>query len=335
MKAVIVREFAPLKTAKLEDVDDLTPAADEVVVQMQAIEVNFPDILVMEGKYQVKPTLPFAPGNSGAGTVVKVGSNVDTLKLGDRVAVQVKYGAYAEQTCVKQELCFAMPDAMSFHVAAAMGLAYQTAYFALTARATVKRGDTVLVLGAAGGVGSAAVQLAKVLGASTVIAAGRGAKGKQVSKNCGADHFIDLDMDNLREGLRDAVRALTDGAGVDIIIDPVGGAVNAAALRAIAWCGHLVVVGFASGDIPVFKAGHLLVKNITVSGLQWSDYCQRDADQVRKAQFNIFKLWSEEKISPLVSQKFPLGEFATALGTIQNGSAWGKILLIPEKNNDI
>jgi len=335
MKAVIVHDFAPLKTAKLEQVDDLTPAIGEVIVEMQAIEVNFPDILVMEGNYQVKPPLPFAPGKAGAGIVAAVGSGVDTLKLGDRVGVQVEYGAYAEQACVKEGHCFAMPDAMPFDVAAALGLAYQTAYFALTDRAAFKPGDTVLVLGASGGVGSAAVQLAKALGASTVIAAGRGAKGKHASEICGSDHYIDLDMDNLRDGLRDAVHEVTNGNGVDIIIDPVGGAASAAALRAIAWRGRFVVVGFAAGDIPVFKANYLLVKNIAVSGLQWSDYRQRDAAQVRKAQTDIFRLWSEGKIAPLVSQRFPLGEFAAALGTIQDGSAWGKIVLIPEKNNDI
>ncbi len=335
MKAVIVHEFAPLQNASLEQVDDLTPDVDEVVVEMRAIEVNFPDILVMEGNYQVKPPLPFAPGKAGAGIVVAAGPGVDTLKPGDRVAVQVEFGAYAEQTCVKEGHCFEMPGAMPFDVAAALGLAYQTAYFALTERASFKPGDTVLVLGASGGVGSAAVQLAKALGASTVIAAGRGAKSKNTSQICGSDHFIDLDMDNLRDGLRDAVHAVTDGNGVDIIIDPVGGAANAAALRAIAWRGRMVVVGFAAGDIPVFKANYLLVKNIAVSGLQWSDYRQRDAAQVRKAQIDIFRLWSEGKIAPLVSQRFPLSEFATALGTIQDGSAWGKIVLIPEKNNDV
>jgi len=335
MRAVIVHKFAPFETARLEQVADLTPARGEVVVNMQAIEMNFPDILVMEGNYQVKPPLPFAPGKAGAGTVVAVGADVDTVNPGDRVAVQVEYGAYAEQVCVEAAHCYAMPDAMPFDVAAALGLAYQTAYFALTERAAMQPNDTVLVLGPSGGVGSAAIQLAKALGAATVIAAGRGAKSEQVATSAGCDHFIDLNMDNLRDGLRAAVHALTNGKGVDIVIDPVGGVTNAAALRAMAWCGRLVVVGFAAGDIPVFKANYLLVKNISVSGLQWSDYRQRDPAQVRAAQVDMFDMWSNAKIAPFIGDRHALADFATAMATLKSGNAQGKSILIPEIKNDI
>ena len=329
MKAVLVRQFGPIEEACIEDIPPLVPGKGEVVVNLHAAEVNFPDILVMEGNYQKKPPLPFSPGKAGAGVVSAVGEGVTKLSVGDRVAVQVEYGAYAEQLCTTADNCFKMPVAMPFDVAAALGLVYQTAHFALVERARMQPGDRVLVLGASGGVGSAAVQLAKAMGAGTVIGGVKGARNAELARAAGCDETIDLEMENLRDGLRDAVRLATDGYGVDVVIDPVGGVVTDAALRAMAWRGRLVVIGFAAGSIPTIKANYLLVKNIAVTGLQWSDYRERAPDWIERVQLEIFDLWSTGRLAPQIADSMPLDQFAEALNSLKSGSAHGKIILVP------
>lgn len=329
MKAVLVRNFGPIEDVRIEDVPPLVPNKGEVVVDLQAAEVNFPDILVMEGKYQKKPPLPFSPGKAGAGTVSAVGEGVTRFSVGDRVAVQVEYGAYAQQLCTTAMNCFRMPVAMPFDIAAALGLVYQTSHFALVERARMQPGDRVLVLGASGGVGSAAVQLAKALGAATVIGGVKGARNAELARVAGCDETIDLQMENLRDGLRDAVHLATDGYGVDIVIDPVGGSVTEAALRAMAWRGRLVVIGFAAGTIPTIKANYLLVKNISVSGLQWSDYRERSPEWIERVQLEIFDLWSRGLLVPQVADNMPLARFSEALERLKTGSAHGKIILVP------
>lgn len=327
MKAVVVRQYGPFDQAAVGEVPDPAPGAGEVVVAVKAAEANYADILVMEGAYQVKPPTPFSPGKAAAGVVDVVGAGVRQLKPGDRVAVQVEYGAYAERLAVPAELCFPMPDAIDFATAAALGLAYQTAHFALTDRAGLRQGDHVLVLGASGGVGIAAMQLAKALGAGVVIGGTRGQENAEIVLAAGADHAVDLAMDNLRDGLREAVSAVTGGHGVDVVIDPVGGAANAAALRAMAWRGRLVVVGFTSGEIPAIRANYVLVKNIGVAGLQWSDYRDRDPAWVARVQQEIFDLALQGKLDPPISARFPLADFAKALALLRNGKAQGKIVL--------
>ena len=329
MKAVVVKEFAPFEQAAYTDAADPAPGRGEVVVEVRAAEANYPDLLVMEGRYQVKPPLPFSPGKAAAGVVAALGEGVDGLSLGDRVAVQVEYGAYAERLVARAESCFAMPDAMAFETAAALGLAYQTALFALVERGGFQPGETVLVLGASGGVGSAAVQLARALGASVVIACSRGEEGARVARSLGADHVVDPGMDDLREGLRAEVDRVTGGHGADVVIDPVGGAAHAAALRAMAWCGRMVIVGFAAGDIPQIRSNYLLVKNITVAGLQWSDYRDRQPQKVAVAQRRLFALWQEGKLDPHISAILPLSRFHEALDMLKHGKAKGKIVLIP------
>lgn len=330
MKAVLVRTFGPAETATLEDLPPLpAPGGGEVIVNIRATEVNFPDILVMEGRYQVKPPLPFSPGKAGAGVVSALGAGVTGLALGDPVALQVEYGTYAEQICTTAANCHRMPEAMPFETAAALGLVYQTAHFALVERAAMRPGDAVLVLGASGGVGSASVQLAKALGGGAVVGGVKGARNADLARAAGCDATVDLGMENLRDGLRDAVRAATGGAGADIVIDPVGGAVTDAALRAMAWRGRLVVVGFAAGDIPSIRANYLLVKNIAVSGLQWSDYRERDPAWVQRVQQQIFELWSAGKLHPQIAETLPLADFAEALTRLKQGRAHGKIILRP------
>lgn len=327
MKAVIVREFTKFDAAEVGELPDPVPGVGEVVVDVKAVETNFPDILYIEGKYQRSPAFPFSPGLACAGVVSSVGEGVDPGVMGQRVLVLPDHGAYAKKVTVPAGFCFPMPDDMPFDVAASFGLVYQTAYFALVDRASFVPGETVLVLGATGGIGMAAVQLAKALGAEKVIAATRGEEGAAFAKELGADATVDSSMDDLHDGLRAAVRDATDGRGADVVIDAVGGDLSAAAFRSLAWRGRLVVVGFASGGIPKFAANHLLVKNVSVSGIQWTDYRERQLERVQAAQAEMFDLWSKDKLSPRITKTLTLDRYAEALAALRSGKARGKIIL--------
>lgn len=325
MRAVLIREHGEPSSLRVEHLPTPSCSDDEVLVDIHAIGVNYPDLLVIGGQYQILPKRPFVPGKDAAGTVKAVGRNVKTCKPGDRVMVQLEYGAYAEQVAANANNCFVIADSMSFTDAAAMGLVYQTAHFALIERGGYKHGETVLINGAGGGVGLAAVQLAKALGA-TVLAGVRNEAHARLARENGADHVIDLAADNLRDALRQQVHDVTDGRGADVILDPVGGPVFDASLRALAWRGRLVIVGFAAG-IPTIKANYLLVKNIAVTGLQWSDYRDRDPAWVRRVQNELFDLYKIGKIKPNVMHSFPLEQFADALAMVKAGKVQGKVVL--------
>jgi NADPH2:quinone reductase len=327
MKAVWVREFAPFETVGIEEVPDPVPGPDEVVVDAVAAEVNYPDILVIAGTYQFKPPLPFSPGKAAAGRVSAVGAGVDVFTPGDAVALQVEYGAYAEKIKVRAGNCFKIPPGIPFDKAAALGLAYQTAWFALKDRAAVQPGEVVLVLGASGGVGMASLQVAKALGARLVIGGVRGKANAELALRYGADHVIELGDPDLHNALRARMQSLTDGHGADTVIDPVGGDAHAAALRALAWCGRMVVAGFTSGQIPTIKANYLLVKNIAVFGLQWSDYRDRAPGRVAEAQRELFALCQQGRIDPHIGRRLPLARFAEGLRTLRDGGVQGKIIL--------
>lgn len=311
----------------METVADPVPGPGEVLVRVEASETNFPDILVMEGRYQFKPPLPFSPGKTAAGRVVALGEGARAFALGDRVAVQVEYGAYAELIRAPLSACFPIPDKVSTLHAAALGLTYQTVWFALKKRAAFQPPESVLVLGAAGGLGVAGLQLAKALGAGVVIGATRGGAKAATVTAAGADHVIDVSGADVRDRLRDEVKAVTGGRGVDIVLDPVGGIYTDAALRALAWEGRLVVLGFAAGEIPTMRANYLLVKNISVMGLQWSDYRDREPEIMKAAQEEIFDLNARGLIEPIVSEVLPLDGFASALFKLRAGEAEGKIML--------
>ena len=327
MKAVVVREFAPFDQIEVGELPDPMPGKGEVVIDIKVAEVNYPDLLVAAGQYQFKPPRPFSPGKAGAGVISAVGEGVDGLAVGDRVSVQVEYGAYAQKLRVPAVNVFRIPDGVDFATAAALGLTYQTAHFALVGRGRIEPGEHVLVLGASGGIGVASVQLAKALGAGTVIAGTRGPDNVAFARNCGADVAIDLDTIDLRDGLREAVRAATGGHGADIVIDPVGGPATAGALRAMAWCGRMIVIGFTAGDIPTFPANYLLVKNISVIGLQWSDYRDRTPDWVARVQDEIFALHVAGSLNPVISRRLPLANFKDALRLLRDGMARGKVIL--------
>lgn len=327
MRAYHVVEFGPPSALRLNEVDDLVPGEGQIVVDVAAAGINFPDTLVVSGRYQILPPRPFVPGKELAGTVRAIGAGVTAFAPGDRVLGQLEHGAFAEQAVVNAADAFHLPDGLGFADATALGLVYQTAYFALLDRAGLRPGETVLVGGAAGGVGIASMQLAKAFGARVLAAVRKPGQIEFVRAN-GADAVIDVGGANLRDDLRAQVLAATDGRGVDVIIDPVGGEFFNAALRGLAWCGRLVVVGFAGGDIPSVKANYLLVKNISVSGLQWSDYRERLPERMAEAQADIFRLWRNGAVRPPVTQTFALEELPAALELIEKGRIRGKAAII-------
>ena len=326
MKALVVKAFGPLESMTLDEVAGPQPGADEALVDIEAASVNFPDLLVIQGKYQVLPPLPFSPGKECAGIVKAVGAKVTRVKPGDRVLIQIEYGGYAQQVVAKAANCHVIPEAMSFTEAAAMGLTYMTAHFALVERAHIKAGESVLVTGAAGGVGMATIQVAKALGA-TVLAAVSNAEKAAAAKAAGADHIIDTSVENLRDGLRDQVYAAVGKRGVDVVVENVGGDVFDACLRAIAWSGRIIVVGFAGGRIPEVKAGHLLVKNISLIGLQFSNYRDREPEKCLAVRGQLFDLYRAGRLKPYVMATFPLARYMEALALVRDRKVIGKVVL--------
>ena len=328
MRAVVVHEHGPVAAQALETLPDPVPGPGQVVIDARAIGVNYPDLLVIEGKYQLLPPRPFTPGKEVAGVVSAVGAGVARIKAGDRVMAQREYGAYCEKVLAPEATCYRMPDALGFEEGAALGLAYQTSHFALVERGGYKKGETVLVTGASGGVGLAGVEIAKALGA-TVIAGVTSREKGELCRRHGADHVIDLAAPDLRNSLREQVYAAVGRRGVDIVLENVGGEVFDGALRALAWCGRLVVVGFASMRLPEAKANYLLVKNIAAVGLQWSDYRERDPVWVQRVQAELYALWGAGKLRPHVSERYPLERFADALARFTERGVLGKIVLLP------
>jgi len=327
MRAVIVREHGPAGSHRVEEVPDPVPGPGEVVVELHAIGVNYPDLLVTEGKYQLLPPRPFSPGKEGAGVVAALGPGVQGLDIGERVSLQTEYGAYAQRIAVRSATVYPMPVSIGFEDAAALGLTYQTAHFALRERASLVPGESVLVTGASGGVGLAAVELAKAMGARVLAGVTSHEKGRLALAH-GADAVVDLAAENLRDSLREQIARVT-GGGVDVVIDNVGGDVFAGALRALAWRGRLVVVGFASNRIPEMRANYLLVKNIAVTGLQWSDYRERRPEWVAQVQQELFGLYEAGSLRPHISARYPLDRFAEALERFRRRDVTGKMLLLP------
>jgi NADPH2:quinone reductase len=326
MRAYQVVEHCDPSSLKIGKIDDLSPGKGQILVGVAAAGINFPDFLVVSGKYQVLPKRPFTPGKDLAGVVLGVGDDVTGFSAGDRVLCHVEHGAFAEQILVTPAQTFKLPDGLSFVQAAAMGLVYQTAYLALVDRGGFRAGETVLIGGAAGGIGMAAVQISKGLGAR-VLAAVRTPEEAAFARESGADHVIDVGGPDIRETLRAQVHAATNGTGADVVIDPLGGDFLGAAMRAMAWCGRLVVVGFAAGEIPSVKVNYLLLKNISLSGLQWSDYRDRTPQRIDEVQADIFRLWKQGAVRPHVMKEFAFEELPTALQMIGQGQIRGKAVV--------
>lgn len=332
MRAVLVETHGAPEACALREVPVPAPGPGQALIEVHAIGVNYPDLLVIGGQYQILPPLPFSPGKEVAGRIAAVGAGVEGLAPGDRVLAQLEHGGYAEAVAAPAVNCYPLPQRMDYATAVALGLPYQTAHFALRDRAGFREGESVLIGGASGAVGLAAVQLVKALGGTALAGISTPAKAAAV-REAGADHLIDLNMPNLRDGLREAVREATGGRGADIVLDPLGGDFFDAALRALAWRGRLVVVGFAAGRIPSLKANYLLVKNIAVSGLQWSDYRDRTPDWVSDVQRELFDLWEAGRLNPLVAGTYPLERFADALDAIRSRRALGRIVLTTDRDD--
>lgn len=325
MRAVVVHEFGSPESLSVEEVASPRPGPDEILIDVQAVGVNFVDLLVIGGTYQFLPPRPFTPGKLPAGRVVEVGSNVTCFKVGDRVLTTAEQGGYAEQATALAEHSYRIPNSMPFTDAAAMALAFDTAWFALHERGRLQPGETVLVLGATGAVGLAAVQLAKASGARVLAGVSSMSKADMVKK-AGADEIVDLSVDNLRDGLRDQVRSFSPG-GADVVIDTLGDRFFAAALRAMAWSGRLVVIGFAAGEIPSIKVNYLLVKNIEVSGLQVSDYRKRMPARMRECFEQVFAFYEQGIVQAPEMSVRSLDDFAQALGEIRDRKTKERIVL--------
>jgi NADPH:quinone reductase len=329
MRAVVVREFGPIGSSKVEDIPLPSLEPREVLIETELAPVNFVDTLVFEGKYQFLPDRPFVPGKGPVGTVSKVGHAVIRLRVGDRVLAMAEQGGYAEAVSADQEQCFVLPETMSFEHAACISLAYDTAWFALMERGRLQSGENVLVLGATGAVGTAAIQLARAKGAK-VIAAVASPDKADVCFASGANHVIHLAGPDLRDRLRQEVHALTEGNGADVVIDPLGGDFFDAAIRTVAWRGRFVVIGFAAGRIPTLKTNYVLLKNMEVTGLQVSDYRKRAPQLVRACFADIFGLYLEGKIKLGQVSRFALADYASALNALLNRSVSGRAVLTPK-----
>jgi NADPH2:quinone reductase len=321
-----VHEHGDPSSMRIDELPGLRPSAGQMVVDVQASGINFPDVLVVSGAYQLLPERPFIPGKDFAGIVREIGDGVTDYAPGDRVMSQIEFGALAQEALTTPSQSFRIPEGMTFEEAAAMGLVYQTAWFALMERGQFRPGDIVLIGGAAGGVGLASVQIAVGHGA-TVIAAVRSDAEAHVVRESGAHHVIDLSGGDLRESVREQVFATTDGRGADVVLDPLGGDFFAGALRATAWCGRVVVIGFAAGEIPSLKVNYLLLKNIAVSGLQWSDYRDRTPEKVKAAQKDLFRLWREGYARPVIMRAFAFEEAAEAMQLVKDGRVRGKVVV--------
>ncbi len=329
MRAVVLSEYGSLDNLSLTDFPDPEPGPDDVIVDVRATAVNFVDLVLIRGTYQFRPDIPFVPGKGPAGIVRSVGSAITDFEPGDRVVAMAEQGGYAELTPIHRNNCYKVPDSLSFADAASMTLVYDTAWFSLVERGRFERGETVLVMGASGGVGLAAIQLVKALGGTALAGISNPEKADLVC-DAGADHIIDLSVDNLKDSLRQQVFAVTKKQGADVIIDPLGDEFFNAAIRAVAWRGRMVVIGFAAGKIPTLKANYLLVKNIDVGGLQISDYRRRRPDLTAKCFSQIFDLYETGKIRPLPSETLPLEDFRAALEKVQNRSLRGRVVLTQE-----
>lgn len=327
MKAVVARSFGPIEALEIAELPDPVTGPGQAVIDVIAAGVNYPDLLVVGGKYQILPSPPFTPGKEAVGIVSAVGAGVDTCRIGDRVMALVEHGAYCQRLVAPAANVFVLPDGMDWVEAAGFGLTLQTAYFALVVRGDLKAGETVLVTGAAGGVGLACVQLAHALGAK-VIAGVSSPEKADVARNAGAGHVIYLTGDNLRNRIREDVRALTDGKGADVICEVVGGDVFDGCLRALAWSGRLVVLGFAGGRIPSIPANYVLLKNIAVTGLHWSDYREWHPDWMRRGHEVLFDLYRKGLLSQKVTVTYPLAQVVEAMRQLRDRLVKGKVVLM-------
>lgn len=322
MKALLCKTLGLPDTLVVEDVADPVPGPGQVLIEMKAAGVNFPDALIIQGKYQVKPPLPFTPGSEISGVVLSVGDGVRNAKPGDRVIASCRLGAFAQKVVAQANQIIPLPPMVSFETGASFTLAYGTSYHAVKGRAALKAGETMLVLGAAGGVGLAAVQIGKALGAR-VIAAASSAEKLAICQANGADDLINYSTEDLRE----RVKALTGGKGPDVIYDPVGGKLAEPAFRSIAWGGRYLVVGFADGQIPSLPLNLPLLKGASVVGVFWGEFVARQLPDFIRDLTEMFALVAQGKLRPHLSARYPLAQGAQALQDLLDRKVTGKVVI--------
>jgi NADPH2:quinone reductase len=324
VKALVCRELTGIDALKVEDVAEPKPGADEVVVAVKAAGVNYPDVLLAQGKYQYKAPLPFSPGFELAGIVRSVGANVKDVRPGDRVQAIVNHGAFAQAAVVPANRIMKLPEGAEFDAAAALIFTYGTSYHALKDRAQLQAGETLLVLGAAGGVGLAAVELGKLMGAH-VIAAASSAEKLDICRDWGAAETIDYTKDDLRE----RVKSITGGRGVDVVLDPVGGAFSEAALRSMAWKGRHLVVGFTAGDIPKIPLNLPLLKGCSIVGVYLGAFIENEPAANRENSRQLLEWLAAGKIKPHISASYPLAQGVEGLRDVQERRVMGKVVILP------
>ncbi|MDH3997414.1 MAG: NADPH:quinone oxidoreductase family protein [Desulfuromonadales bacterium] len=324
MKAIVCKAFGPINEIEYKEIETPSAGPGQVVLSTKAIGVNFPDGLLVQGLYQHKPELPFVPGIEVAGEVEEVGDGVSDLKLGDRVLASAMTGGYAEKLCMQAADAIKIPDAMIDAHAAVLPCAYGTAHHALKQRANLQPGETLVVLGAAGGTGLAAVQIGKAMGAR-VIAVCSDEEKLAIAAECGADELINYSKSDLRKTLM----STTNRRGVDVVFDPVGGEAFDQCSRSMAWNGRLLVVGFASGAIPQFPVNLALVKGYSVIGVFWGSFTRYQADDYKANMMELFTWYEQGKVRPLIDSAFSLIFAAEALHLVEQRQVKGKLVLIP------
>jgi len=334
MRAVLCKEFGPPETLVVEDIASPEPGEGQVLIDVHAAAVNFPDVLIIQNKYQFKPPLPFSPGGEVSGIVKVLGPGVDRLKIGDRVIGSCGHGGFVEELVLAQESCIPVPDEMDLETASATVLTYGTSHYALKDRAQLKPGETLLVMGAAGGVGLAAVELGKAMGARVIAAASTEEK-LEICRQHGADETLlypsDMADKAQQKAFTDQIKALAGKEGVDVIYDPIGADYAEPALRAIAWEGRYLVIGFAAGHIPAIPLNLTLLKSCQIVGVFWGAFTARDPKRNQENLAEIMSFYKAGKISPHISGRYPLEQAADALKAMAERKVTGKVILTTGK----
>ena len=324
MKAVLCREFGAPSVLTVEEIEAPRPGPEEVRIAVRAVGVNFPDLLLVAGKYQARPPFPFSPGIESAGEVIEVGAEVEDIRAGDRVLANHPHGGFAEEVVAPAATVYPMPETMSFEQAAAFPVAYGTGYHGLVQRGALAPGETLLVHGAGSGVGLVAVELGKLLGATVIATAGSAAK-LEVAREYGADHLINYREEKIRE----RVKEFTAGAGADVVYDPVGGDVMDESVRCINWGGRILVIGFASGRFAEIPSNLVLIKGMSVVGVYWGSFATRNPERNRENLRVLLEWFAQGKVKPLISRSFALEEAAAALEALEARKVTGKAVLVP------
>jgi len=329
MKAILCKQYGPPDSLVLEEVPPLKAGKGQVVVSVKAAGVNFPDTLIIQNKYQFKPSLPFSPGSECAGVVKEIGEGVTIVKPGDSAIALTTFGSFAEEILVQEAECIPLPDGVDFKLAAGFTLTYGTSHYALKDRAQLKPGETLLILGAAGGVGSSALELGKLLGARVIACASTDEK-LAACKQLGADEVINYETEDLRE----RIKQLTSDKGVDVVYDAVGGKFSEPALRGVSWNGRYLVIGFAAGEIPKIPLNLTLLKGCSIVGVFWGVFMRRERVAAARNHVQLMTWLKESKLKPLISATYPLAQAPRALQDLLERKAKGKIVLVTGGQGD-